>query len=67
MIINLEEKKGALRTLSNEDQTFKSTLSNCALVYLLPSSGFFTWNNQISKCLDQFLSMDKILGSSGIM
>ena len=41
MILNLEEKKGGMRSLSKEDQTFKDFMANNSLIDLLPASGFF--------------------------
>ena len=62
MITTLDERKWGLIPLSNEDQGFKSTIANCSLVDLFPSSWFFMWNNrrvedhQISKHLDKIES-----------
>ena len=73
MISNLEERKGGLRSLSREDETFNSMINVCELVDIQTSSTFFTWNNrrggphQIAKCLDHFLVSESILTMGGLL
>ena len=73
MITTLEGKKAGLKNLSNEDQTFKTSIANSALVNIQTSYGFFIWNNkrggahQIAKDLDRFLVFDQILTLGGLL
>ena len=73
MISNLEEKKGGLRSLSGEDEAFKSMINLCEMVDIQTSSGFFMWNNrrggphQIAKHLNRFLVTESILTMGGLL
>ena len=73
MILNLEENKGGLRSLSTKYQDFKATIANKAPIDLILSCGFLTWNNKrggihhISKRIDYFLVMNNILSFGGVV
>ena len=73
MISNLEEKKGGLKTLSMEDEAFKTMINSCEMVDVQTSSSFFTWNNrrggvhQTTKRMDRFLVSEPILTMGGIL
>jgi len=78
MITTLLEKKGGLRKLNRDAESFTSFIENAKLVDIYTKSGNFTWNNRrggnrmIASRLDRFLisesiTMDGILAESDIL
>ena len=61
MITTLLEKKGGLRKLNRDVESFTSFIENAKLVDIYTKSGNFTWNNRrggnrmIASRLDRFL------------
>eukprot|EP00253_Pinus_taeda_P036718 PITA_36718 len=67
MITSLREKKGGIKSLNRDSETFKDFIKSTRLVDIFPKSGTFTWNNnrggdrKIASRLDMFLVTETIL------